>query len=53
MSIPIQVLINLETQEVKISNSFYRGIVYSNIRNKLIDFSLLMMEDNKFSLRHI
>ena len=51
MCIPIQVLANLETQKIKISYSFYRWVIYSDVRNKLANIALTMMEDHIFSFR--
>ena len=49
MCIPIQVLVNLESQKVKVSYSFYGRVIYSDVRNELINFSLTMMENHIFS----
>ena len=53
MCIPIQVLVNLETRKIKISYSFYRWVIYSDVLNKLVNIALTMMEDNIFSFGHI
>ena len=53
MCIPIQVLVNLESQKIKVSYSFYGRVIYSDVRNEPINFSLTMMENHVFSFRHI
>ena len=39
--------------QIKVSYSFYRWVIYSDVRDKLVNIAVTMMEDHMFSFKHI